>query len=175
MLLCACLYFYGLTELNNGNPSHVDESAVTCIARTIAKQEPCKFDDWSVRYPTHVADVAVVIRDIVLRRCCYSSKRESSSPEFVGVLQWSSQEKYTKFAMAQVMIDILGVPHMRNIVSPISDSLPGAATRPQDCHLDSTFLRQYGIGPKQDTPLLEGLASVRAIKNIKEKLLSAHT
>ncbi len=153
---------------------------MTCIATTIAKQEPCKFDNWAVRYPTLVVDVAAVIRDIVIRRCCSSSsKRESSSSssssEFVGILQWSSEENKTKYAIAQVMIDILGVPHMRNIVSPISEPSPGATPRPQNSHLDSTYLRQHGIGPKQDTPLREGLASVSAIKNIKEKLLSART
>ncbi len=184
--VCALLLFismfvssckYGCTcKLSKIYPSHIDESAVTCIATTIAKQEPCKFDNWGIRYPTHVADVAVVIRDIVLRHCCTSSsKRESSSsPEFSGIVHWSSQEKNTKYTMTQVIIDILGVPHVKDIVSPISGPPLGVAPRPQNCHLDSTFLRQNGIGPKQDTCLSEGLASVTAIKNIKNKLLSAH-
>ncbi len=122
--------------------------------------------------------MAAVIRDIVMRRCCSSfSNRKSScsSSEFAGILQWSSEESKTKYDIAQDLINILGVPHMRNIVSPISEPPPGVVLRPQNSHLDSTYLRQHGIGPKQDIRLHEGLATVSAIKNIKRKLLPART
>ena len=88
------------------------------------------FDDWAVRYPTHVADVADVLAQIAARR-------------LAGTWHWSGTEPLTKFDMATVTAGLAGVDPARLVRSGAPAN--GSEPRPKDCHLDRSALERLGV------------------------------
>ena len=87
-------------------------------------------DDWAIRYPTHVADVAEVLAQIVARR-------------LAGTFHWSGPEPLTKFDMATVTARLVGVDASRLVRSGAPAN--GSEPRPKDCHLDRSALEKLGV------------------------------
>ncbi|MBN2322384.1 MAG: SDR family oxidoreductase [Spirochaetes bacterium] len=121
-----------------GEVETLEESPVTMIAKTImeaaAARSRITIEDWAVRYPTHVDEVARVIREIVLRRAAH--------PEFNGTFHWSALEPYTKYKMAKAMAPFVGVSE--EFISS-EDGPPLGAPRPKDSHLDCSLLLSLGF------------------------------
>lgn len=104
-------------------------------------QPKIKVDDWALRYPTNTSDVGRVCRDIAtLYLDAANSERELPS-----VLQFSSEDKMTKWEIVKVFAEIMGLPldGMEPFV-PEEDSGDGVK-RPYDCHLDTGVLKELGI------------------------------
>lgn len=120
-----------------GDVEQLRESSVTSVieqviarARAGAAAAPLVLDDWAVRYPTHVADVADVLAQIVARR-------------LAGTFHWSGDEAMTKLDMGRVAAGLLGVDAalLRGSGAPANGSEP----RPKDCHLDRSALEARGV------------------------------
>ncbi len=118
-----------------GDVENLQESSVTTVIEQILKLSrsepaPLILDDWATRYPTHVADVADILAQIVLKR-------------LAGTFHWSGSEPMTKLDMGRVTAELLGVDTtlLKGSGAPANGSEP----RPKDCHLDRSALEKLGI------------------------------
>lgn len=141
------------------------ESAVNVLMDIVQKaQEPGEtkimMDHWALRYPTNTEDVARVCHgtrggsftfyptspltlslDIAVRYLCADGVR--THPR---VLQFSSEDKYTKYEMCELFArEIMGLP-MGRIEANAEGNDPGASVqRPYDCHLSTQELKDLDI------------------------------
>jgi len=132
-----------------GTVEHLGESAVTDLARQIleAKGQPLTLEDWATRYPTHVDDLAFVLRQMIERRQTHT--------DFCGTFHWSGAEPFSKFGMGGLIARILNA----NPDTLIPDHRPPTgAPRPKDCHLDCSDLERLNIG--QRTPFSSAMAKI---------------
>lgn len=130
-----------------GDVETLDESAVTVLFKAVQDTKtPAKMNNHERRYPTHVADVATVCRQIADR--VLTTERKS----LAGILHWSGSECMTKYDMARRMAELAGLPTEHLV--PVG-AIPGGVPRPYDCHLDCSVLERMGIG--QRTPFDEGV------------------
>lgn len=84
-------------------------------------------DDWAVRYPTDVADVAKALEWLVRFR-------------FTGTYHWSGLEAMTKLDMGVATAKLLGLDASLLVGSGAPAN--GSETRPKDCHLDRSALEE---------------------------------
>ncbi|KAK4105084.1 NAD(P)-binding protein [Parathielavia hyrcaniae] len=132
---------YGPVDREKGN----GESAVNCLMDVVMgsqgqEAKTAKMDHWALRYPTNTEDVARVCHDVAVRYLGEADK--ASLPK---VLQFSSEDKYTKYEMCALFGEIMGVPLDR--IEPNSEGNdPNASVqRPFDCHLSTKALKDLGI------------------------------
>jgi len=60
-------------------------------------------------------------------------------------LQFSSEDRYTKYEICEVFADIMGLP-LDGLVANTEGNDPNASVqRPYDCHLSSQALKDLGI------------------------------
>lgn len=122
-----------------GDVENLQESSVTTVIEQVLafvrpgaarRTQPLVLDDWATRYPTHVADVADILAQIVRRR-------------LAGTFHWSGSEPMTKLDMGRVTAEILGVDAalLQGSGAPANGSEP----RPKDCHLDRSALEALGV------------------------------
>ncbi|KAK7888467.1 hypothetical protein LTR67_008813 [Exophiala xenobiotica] len=122
---------YGPADNNN-------ESAVNTLMDALYKdKETIKMDDWALRYPTNTEDVARVCLDIATKR-----KEGKDLPK---ILQFSSEDRMTKYQICQIFGEIMGLP-IDHIIPDKDGGKPKDGTaRPYDCHLDTSELKNLGI------------------------------
>lgn len=128
------------------------ESALTVTVPTLlhaTSAAPAVLDHWATRYPTHTADVAAVIRQLILRYL--------DEPSLNGVFHWSGDDPHTKYTLGLLMARILGVDAA--LIHPDSGPSSGAP-RPQNAQLDTSRLAALGIAAK--TPLEPALREILA-------------
>ncbi|KAI4157116.1 MAG: hypothetical protein L6R39_000779 [Caloplaca ligustica] len=127
---------YGHAETNA-------ESAVNVLVDAVWKAQEkgadVKMDDWSLRYPTNTEDVARVIVDIAMRYLA-ADKARVAMPR---VLQYSSEDRFTKFQMCQLFAEILGLP-LEGMTGTGEDT-KAVVPRPYDTHLSTKVLRDLGV------------------------------
>lgn len=132
---------YGATDPEDNNT----ESAVNVLMDSLYKsqKEPVKMDDWAIRYPTNTEDVARVCKDIAQ---LYTSTTTEKKGELPQILQFSSEDKMTKYEICQTFSEIMGLP-MDGIVADKDGgkSGPDGTVRPYDCHLDTGELKNLGV------------------------------
>ncbi|XP_047469523.1 methionine adenosyltransferase 2 subunit beta-like [Penaeus chinensis] len=117
-----------------GPVEKVDESAVTCLLPLLQSNVSKKVSHYEKRYPVHVRDVALVLRDLV--------SAISKDKEINGIFQWSGKEQLTKYDMIVAMARVLSLPH--DHITPDPNPAPGAP-RPHDAQMDSSRLESLGI------------------------------
>lgn len=130
-----------------GNVEALDESSVTVLAENMRRASPGArliMEDWATRYPTHTADVAAVLRQMVAYKATH--------PEFRGIFHWSGNEPMTKYGMALMFAPLIGFDAERLVPDPTP---PSGAPRPKDAHLDTAKLERLGMG--QLTPFAVAL------------------
>lgn len=120
------------------------ESAVNVLMDSVWKaQEPdakIKMDHWALRYPTNTEDVGRVCQDIAVKYLGASDR--SALPR---ILQFSSEDKFTKYEICQIFGEIMGLP-ITAIEPNTEGNDPNAAVqRPYDCHLSTAALKQIRI------------------------------
>ncbi len=123
-----------------GPVEYLSESAVTALLKPLLEKVPHpKIDNWGIRYPTLVDDIAVVCRQLAER--AYQQKA------FSGIWHWSNDQALTKYEMVKIMADILSLPthHIIAINQP-EDTVP----RPYQNQFDCSDLISLGIGQKTD-------------------------
>jgi S-adenosylmethionine synthetase len=135
-----------------GEVETLDESPVTVLAKNMLCAKPGErlaMEDWATRYPTHTADVAAVLVQMVAHKLAH--------PELRGLFHWSGSEPMTKYGMAQAFAPLLGFDPSR--LAPDA-APPAGAPRPKNAHLDTSDLERLGIG--QRTPFASALPAILA-------------
>ncbi|KAI7871721.1 RmlD-like substrate binding domain-containing protein [Spinellus fusiger] len=122
---------YGETEYNG-------ESAVNVLIDAIQKtSKVVEMDNVCNRYPTHVQDVARVIKDLLV-------KRIDSNEDISGIFHFSSQHVMTKYTMCEILSALLNTP-MDHCQPQNSIPASAAVSRPKDAHLSNARLESIGI------------------------------
>lgn len=138
-----------------GDVESLQESSVTTVlaqvmklarpdCQVFSKSYPLILDDWAVRYPTHVEEVADVLAQIVRGR-------------FAGIFHWSGREALTKLDMGRVAAELLGVD--ASLLKGSGAPANGAEPRPKDCHLDCSALESIGVATRA-IPFVEAIGRV---------------
>ncbi|KAF1969703.1 NAD(P)-binding protein [Bimuria novae-zelandiae CBS 107.79] len=104
-------------------------------------QPKIKVDNWALRYPTNTSDVGRVCRDIAT---LYLDPANANR-ELPSVLQFSSEDKMTKWEIVNTFAEIMGLP-LEGMEPFVPDDDPGdRVKRPYDCHLDTSALKELEI------------------------------
>lgn len=128
---------YGETDPHDNNK----ESAVNTLMDSLQKsqKETVKMDDYAIRYPTNTEDVGRVCADI--------AKLYTSSKDLPRILQFSSEDRMTKYEIVRKFAEIMGLPLDNMIADKESGKQPGpdGTMRPFDCHLSTAELKKLGV------------------------------
>ncbi|XP_033742428.1 methionine adenosyltransferase 2 subunit beta-like [Pecten maximus] len=132
-----------------GDVQDLSESAVTCLFDKVKDTgNRCVMNDYERRYPTHCADIGVVIRQL-------SDKKLQDASSIGGIYHWSGDENMTKYDMAITMATALGIStsHIE------ADKNPSVgATRPYNAHIGCNRVESLGFGRR--TPFKDGIVPV---------------
>ncbi|PGH00715.1 dTDP-4-dehydrorhamnose reductase [Helicocarpus griseus UAMH5409] len=130
---------YGLVKENS-------ESAVNVLVDAVWKAQDVnagiKMDDWALRYPTNTADVGRVCHDIAEK---YLGEGQEGVKALPRILQFSSEDRMTKYEICQKLAEILGVG-LPGMIRVSEGPKPGEVQRPYDTHLSTKELQRIGIG-----------------------------
>ena len=121
-----------------GRVETLAESPVTELAARIFEGKPFKAEDWAARYPAHVDDVARALALI-------AKHLMQGAPDAGDIYHFASGEQLTKYGMAKVIAEELGVDVA--LVQP-DPNPPSGAPRPKDCRLDASRLASLGFVPR---------------------------
>lgn len=146
-----CDYIILRIPILYGAVEHLAESPVTVVASNLMEapaDQPVPMDNWATRYPTHTADVASVISQLLTLKL----KR----PTLSGTYHFSGSEAHTRYTMAQLIAPLINFP--LNRIKPLNTPLPNAAPRPQNSQLDNSFLTALGIAAH--TPFKTALKAI---------------
>jgi len=118
------------------------ESAINCLMDAVLKVQQegvtVNMDHWALRYPTNTEDVARVCRDIAI-------KGLEQGVWLPPVLQFSSEDKCTKYEICQLFAEIMGLPIERLVPNTEGNDPNASVQRPYDCHLSTQALKDIGI------------------------------
>lgn len=121
------------------------ESAVNTLLDAVMKAQDekagVKMDDWAQRYPTNTEDVARVCRDVVIRYL----KDKTRLKELPRILQFSSEDRMTKYEICEKLAEVLGVAIPGMIRNKQGNDPNAAVQRPYDTHLSTKVLKDLGI------------------------------
>ncbi|RKF53232.1 Methionine adenosyltransferase 2 subunit beta [Erysiphe neolycopersici] len=124
-----------------GEVTTPDESAVNVLLKNLLEAREADkqvvMDHWAIRYPTNTEDIARVSQDIASK---YFSTHDKSKLPLV--LQYSSEQKYTKYEMCRVFAEIMDLPVDKLVPQDKPDD---AIQRPYDCHLSNRILKELNI------------------------------
>lgn len=106
-----------------------------------AQKETVKMDHYAIRYPTNTEDVGRVCADIAK---LYTQSSSSGRPK---ILQFSSEDRMTKYEIVQKFSEIMGLPLDNMQADAESGKKPGpdGTMRPYDCHLSTDELKLLGV------------------------------
>jgi dTDP-4-dehydrorhamnose reductase len=131
-----------------GRADEPSESAVNTLVTQVwesqkikSNEAKIKIDDYAQRFPTNTEDVARVCRDI----CKLYLDPQAADPELPQVLQFSSEDKMTKWDMCKIFSEILSLPIEGLVPFKPEETPKDSVKRPYDCHLDTSILKDLGI------------------------------
>ncbi|KAJ5586687.1 NAD dependent epimerase/dehydratase family protein [Penicillium hispanicum] len=128
-----------------GSAKENSESAVNTLVDAVMKSQDenagVKMDDWAQRYPTNTEDVARVCRDIVIKYL----KEKQRLKELPHILQFSSEDRMTKYEICEKLAQVLGVPLPGMIRNKQGNDPNASVQRPYDTHLSTKALVDLGI------------------------------
>lgn len=128
-----------------GTANENSESAVNTLVDSVWKAQDgnagAKMDDWALRYPTNTEDVARVLRDIVIKYL----KERGHILQLPKILQYSSEDRMTKYEMCEKFAEILDVPLNGMIQNKEGNDPNASVQRPYDTHLSTQVLKDLGI------------------------------
>ena len=126
-----------------GKADSPSESAVNVLLDAVWNSQKedasLKMDHWARRYPTNTEDVARVCFDTAVKYL----HEEGSRKQLPRVLQFSSEERLTKYEMCEILAELLGLP-LENVIADAA-SPTGGVQRPFDTHLSTKALKDIGI------------------------------
>lgn len=128
-----------------GSAKENSESAVNTLVDAVMKAQDenasVKMDDWAQRYPTNTEDVARVCRDIVIKYL----KEKQRLKELPHILQFSSEDRMTKYEICEKLAQVLGVPLPGMVRNQQGNDPNASVQRPYDTHLSTKALVDLGI------------------------------
>lgn len=128
-----------------GTAENPEESAVNVLMNAVwkAQEKNAKIimDDWAQRYPTNTEDVGRVCFDIA-KNYLAANDRSSTFPK---ILQFSSEDKLTKFEICQLFAEMMGLPLSGMQGNKEGGGSDASVQRPYDTHLSSQALEDLGI------------------------------
>lgn len=128
-----------------GAAKNNSESAVNTLLDAVVKAQDenagVKMDDWAQRYPTNTEDVARVCRDIVVRYM----KERNKLKELPRILQFSSEDRMTKYEICEKLAEVLGVKIPGMIRNKQGNDPNAVVQRPYDTHLSTKVIKDLGI------------------------------
>jgi len=128
----------------------LSESASLVVAKVLQSAEAKAVDDWGERFPTLVDDVSACLRSIA------DATQRAGEGRIEGIVHVSAPECITKFQLAKLMAEILGVDASHLSADP---NPPAGAPRPRNTQLDcAATWAALGSEAREFTPLREGLA-----------------
>ena len=128
-----------------GSADEPDASSINVLLDVLWKSQErgskIKMDDWAQRYPTNTEDVGRVCHDIAVKYL-ESGDARTSLPK---ILQFSSEDKFTKYEICELFANIMGLP-LQGIIANKEGNDPNASVqRPYDTHLSTKALKDLGI------------------------------
>jgi len=128
-----------------GKAGEPKESAVNVLMDAVwkaqEKEAKVKMDHWAQRYPTNTADVGRVCVDVATK---YSEDR-SGLDKLPKTLQFSSEDRYTKYEICELFAEIMGLPLQGMAADTAGGSATSSVQRPYDTHLSTQALKNIGI------------------------------
>lgn len=105
-------------------------------------------DDYQVRYPTLVDDIATV--------CQFIAEKSIDHFSMTGIWHWSGKEAMSKYLMVCQMAEIFGLPHSHLTPNP---SPPSGTPRPHNTALSCSELESMmeDGGASMRTPFKQGI------------------
>ncbi|RFU75359.1 dtdp-4-dehydrorhamnose reductase [Trichoderma arundinaceum] len=127
-----------------GHAETPSESAVNVLMDSVWKAQTegtkIKMDHWAIRYPTNTGDIGRICHDVATKYLDSGNRKDLPQ-----TLQFSSEDKMTKYEICQVFGDIMGLS-IANIEPNTEGNDPNASVqRPYDCHLSTRELKNLGI------------------------------
>ena len=135
---------YGAVDEGTGNKESAINVLMDAVWKAQEKDAKVVMDDWAQRYPTNTEDVARVCVDIATKYLSATENR-TSLPK---ILQFSSEDRMTKYQICQVFADIMGLSLDRMVANKEGGAQDGEAQRPYDTHLSSQSLKDLGISTR---------------------------
>merc|ERR1711939_745679 len=127
-----------------GEASSPAESAVNVLMDAVWKAQEkgasVKVDHWAIRYPTNTEDIGRVLQDIATKYL--STDDKTTLPK---ILQFSSEDKMTKYEICEIFAEIMGLPLDGMIANTEGNDPNASVQRPYDCHLSTKALKDIGI------------------------------
>lgn len=128
-----------------GTASSNSESAINTLIDSVWKAQDenagIKMDDWALRYPTNTEDVARVCRDVVIKYV----KAKEKLRELPKILQFSSEDRMTKYEICEKLAEVLGLPLSGMTPNKQGNDPNASVQRPYDTHLSTKVLKELGI------------------------------
>lgn len=122
-----------------GRVESLSESPVTELAAKLLEGHAFKAEDWAMRYPAHVDDVARAVAMI-------AEQLMQTLPNAAGgTYHLGGGEQFTKYGMALVIANELALD--TQLIQP-DPNPPSGAPRPKDCRLDGSRLKSLGFVPR---------------------------
>lgn len=127
-----------------GHAETPSESAVNVLMDSVWKAQTegtkIKMDHWALRYPTNTEDIGRVCHDVAVKYLGSGDRKN-----LPRILQFSSEDRMTKYEICQVFGDIMGLS-IANIEPNTEGNDPNASVqRPYDCHLSTRELKNLDI------------------------------
>lgn len=131
-----------------GSAEEPSESAINVLMDLVWKSQDkdadIAMDDWAQRYPTNTEDVGRVCFDVASK---YLAANETKS-NLPKVLQFSAEDKFTKFEICQLFAEIMGLPILGMKGKKVGGDPETTVQRPYDTHLSSQTIKDLGINVK---------------------------
>ena len=121
-----------------GRVETLAESPVTELAVKVLAGRAFKAEDWAMRYPAHVDDVARAIALI-------AGQLTREVQPVGGTYHFAGAEQITKYGMALTIAEVLAADPRLIEADP---NPPAGAPRPKDCRLDAARLASLGFAPR---------------------------
>lgn len=122
------------------------ESAVNTLVDTVQKSltdsAEVTVDDWSQRYPTNTEDVGRVCKDIAIK---YLDTAQTARDTLPKVLQFTSEDRFTKYEICLLLAEVLGVPSTGLKPNKEGNDPNASVQRPFDTHLSTKVLKDLDI------------------------------
>jgi len=118
-----------------GQVENLEESAVTVLAKPLIDTTPTEVDDYNIRWPTLVDDVAHV--------CLALSERKLEHCGLYGTWHFSGTEKFTKYEMTLAIAKAFGLDHSH--ITPTKNPNPKT---PHNAQLNCVALDVMGLRKK---------------------------
>jgi dTDP-4-dehydrorhamnose reductase len=132
---------YGIVEDGKNSESAVN-ILMDVLWKAQDKNSSVKIDDWAQRYPTNTEDVGRVCKDIAEK---YLSTLPEERSKLPSILQFSSEDRMTKYEICQIFAEIMGLPMGGLVANKEGNDPKAAAQRPYDTHLSTRELKNLGI------------------------------